>query len=617
MKAYIYSFLITVLFFGFIGASQAQELFSSSVTERSKMSTEHQKIIDDFAKIKYGKSIQMVTMGDFPSLQKKGKISFTIPGTKEKITVKAVNVVAKSLKNYHWFGELEGQTGNVNIVCVDGKTSGYISLDKDRKYEFCDAGNNKFALMEVDLSKLGVSSCGIASKAELPPPTKPGGGRIATSCSSGPVRILVVYTADGYNAALPQGVVGKANQAVNDLNGVLSASGIAKSAELVGTINMEGFFVGANQLTDDIGTSSLVFQNFGNMPNSTLYNLREQYSADLVVLIHDNPTYGDAWAIQRTIVGVSPHITDLNYGKNNGYALVSGKHITNKFTFVHEIGHLFGARHQTCSQFPTDGCDNTNATGHGYGYTSGIVGQNYNYTIMHEIVPGRKIPRFSAVGIQYENCNFGDSNNDNAKQILDVGHSTVNNYFGGTFANSISRQMAGSLILLTANVSCGADPYSHNWEISYDGFNYSPWSSGQTVGFMASCNPISVRLTSNSSDGGQAISYYWIAGTGYCGGREGVDESTEPELNQVLLQSIAPNPTSGIAIIQYYIPESQEVSVDLVDMRGQLVKPLLLGFHIMGQHQHTIETQQLTAGQYLIRLQSKDQQQTLKMIVTH
>jgi hypothetical protein len=35
------------------------------------------------------------------------------------------------------------------------------------------------------------------------------------------------------------------------------------------------------------------------------------------------------------------------------------------------------------------------------------------------------------------------------------------------------------------------------------------------------------------------------------------------------------------------------------------------------QHHHTIETQQLTAGQYLIRLQSKDQQQTLKMIVSH
>jgi Secretion system C-terminal sorting domain len=68
---------------------------------------------------------------------------------------------------------------------------------------------------------------------------------------------------------------------------------------------------------------------------------------------------------------------------------------------------------------------------------------------------------------------------------------------------------------------------------------------------------------------------------------------------------------------KYYIPESQEVSVDLVDMRGQLVKPLLSGFHIAGQHQHTIETQQITGGQYLIRLQSKDQQQSLKMIVSH
>jgi hypothetical protein len=621
MKLYNFLLFISILLASNF-QTQAQELFSSSVTERSKMSSEHQKIIDDFAKIKHGKSIQMVTIGDFPSLQKKGKISFTIPGTKEKITVKAVNVVAKNLRNYHWFGHIDKQFGDVNIVCVDGKTSGYITMQDGRKYQFYDAGNNKVAFLEVDLNNLGVSSCGTSDGSESKPtqtPTKPDGGRIATGCSGGSVRILAVYTTAGYNAALQWGgVVGQANQAVNDLNSVLSASGVAKSAELVGTINGEGYFVGANQLTGNIRESCIAFQNLGNTPNSALYNLREQYSADLVVLIHDNPNYGNTWGTQRTIIGiVNTHISTLNYGKNNGYALVSGNHMTDKFTFVHEVGHLLGARHQRCSNLTTDGCDDTDAIGHGFGYSSGILGQNYNYTIMHEIVGGTKIPRFSAVGIQYENCDFGDANSDNAKQILDIGHSTVNNYFGGVFANSISKQMAGSLILLTANVSCGSAPFSHNWEISYDGFNYSPWSSGQTVGFMPSCNPSSVRLTSNSSDGGQAISYYWINGTGYCGGREGVEENTEPELNQVLLQSISPNPTSGTATIEYYIPESQEVSIDLVDMRGQLVTPLLSGFHIAGQHHHAIETQPLTTGQYLIRLQSKNQQQTLKMIVSH
>jgi hypothetical protein len=77
------------------------------------------------------------------------------------------------------------------------------------------------------------------------------------------------------------------------------------------------------------------------------------------------------------------------------------------------------------------------------------------------------------------------------------------------------------------------------------------------------------------------------------------------------------NSDKFIAKSQYYIPESQEVSVDLVDMRGQLVKPIVSGFHIAGQHQNIIETHQLMAGQYLIRLQSKSPQQILKMIVSH
>src|SRR5690606_17234090 len=92
--------------------------------------------------------------------------------------------------------------------------------------------------------------------------------------------------------------------------------------------------------------------------NATAQNLRNQFEADLVVLLTNGAWYGG-------FVGLAEA---FGPAEDDAYAIVQVLHATSSLTFAHEVGHLMGGKHQQCSIFLNGGCDDTLGDAHGYGF---------------------------------------------------------------------------------------------------------------------------------------------------------------------------------------------------------------------------------------------------------
>ena len=79
--------------------------------------------------------------------------------------------------------------------------------------------------------------------------------------------------------------------------------------------------------------------------------------------------------------------------------------------------------------------------------------------------------------------------------------------------------------------------------------------------------------------------------------------------------SIAPNPVLTSATVSFLLPESKKISLTVYDITGRLVKTIADKEMSEGTHQLTLDTKEMNAGFYLLRLKSQDTLQTKKFIV--
>jgi Outer membrane protein Omp28/Secretion system C-terminal sorting domain len=84
--------------------------------------------------------------------------------------------------------------------------------------------------------------------------------------------------------------------------------------------------------------------------------------------------------------------------------------------------------------------------------------------------------------------------------------------------------------------------------------------------------------------------------------------------NESLSQNV-PNPCNSTTAIQFNLPFSETVSLDLYDVNGRSVRHILNGITPAGNHQAIISTTSLNAGVYYYTLQTSSGKLTRKMIV--
>jgi len=78
-----------------------------------------------------------------------------------------------------------------------------------------------------------------------------------------------------------------------------------------------------------------------------------------------------------------------------------------------------------------------------------------------------------------------------------------------------------------------------------------------------------------------------------------------------------PNPSDRQITVQFTLPQADNISIALFDMKGRQVAALNSGAQFdAGQHTVSFDVSSLAAGHYLCNIMGDDQQSTIPMVIT-
>jgi hypothetical protein len=84
---------------------------------------------------------------------------------------------------------------------------------------------------------------------------------------------------------------------------------------------------------------------------------------------------------------------------------------------------------------------------------------------------------------------------------------------------------------------------------------------------------------------------------------------------EVTLYPAAPNPFNSTVSIRYFLSRSADVSLTVYDSAGRLVQTLSEGVTASGEQRATIQGAELSAGVYLIRLDTSGTVRSMKVVL--
>lgn len=550
------------------------------------------------------KSIQLVTIANLAQHQREGYFIFKLPGVQERLISKATHIEIKSDRDFSWSGVLEEIPGTITLISQDGELFGHIAVD-DRKFELYPLGNELYALAEIDPGFLAGDECVSPPPVEKSDDSSSGYESSRFVDCSKHARVLVLYSANAENSV--PNIINTAWLALHQTNDAFRNSGIFGDAYV--QAGMAGPFSINFSETGDIWED---VQSLANMSN--VQTLRTNHGADLVILLTGD-NYGPYGVVR-----------DIGPNDATSYAIVRATAATGAYTFAHELGHLFGGRHQQCSMWNNGGCDDSTAYAHGYGFKYGFLGLTKRSTIMHQLRDSHpRILYFSNPNITYDGQPTGKVNkNHNAKQLWDeaLNVAAFRPYIGTLSASvDVKVHHPGFKQYTCEAVSiCGVAPHTYEWRISYDGFNYGSVISmeGSFTFTNPTCADVYVWLKIFSSDSQQADKFFTLSHMD-----EGCEDQRRRVEQEVLqsegmdesLFSVYPNPAKDEVNIRYYLPETGPFRVGITDSNGRQVISNDYGRLEYGWHDFSINTSRLAAGIYIVKAESGMKATILKVVV--
>lgn len=557
-----------------------------------------------------------VKLNALATSQKDGILVLHIAG-RPIITATASHVEYESASEYEWIGKTDDDRGTVIIVSRTGRVCAHISTPAG-VYEVFPAPGGLYCLQIVDPEKAWDVGCATTSS----PNSKPDNGRTAAiepavkqddnaNAKMQPCqaltypRVLVLYTPKALTlAGNLTNLTDHVNLSISQFNSCIYNSGITSAAALVlAGIAPLNFVENKNAMDND--KESLI-------DNVTAQNLRNQHKADVVVLLTDG------WYSDGNARGVSGTQT---LEVERAYSIVELWHATARKTFAHEVGHLYGCRHDDTAGSPS----------YAQGYNIKTLGFTSDRTIMvgksiNENQASNRLLNFSNPNIQVSGKATGTNDENNAQRVTES-HPIVG-AFRPDPANPLNAFVDGPTWVSSPGgknyelyYSCGSAPYTFSWQYSYDGVNYmlSNTTSDVFTWYFSQSQKIYLKGTV-TSNGQSATTYITVTAqlpaNPYKVSEVGNDTiAPQPELPHLIA---TPNPADDLINVSYNLQSDTQVRLDMLDQSGKVIETLKddKALSHKGHYSFKMNSKDLSVGAYFIRLITSYGITTYRVIIT-
>ena len=611
MPARAFVLLFAFCFFTQAMFAQTQSILAPSSLTVSQLNSSQLAKFNKLSASTLHDNFQLVEVQNLASSQVNGKIRLalsSLPCTDMIFTVTTINYTSEN--DYYWYGTIESevdaacQGGYITLMAKGGEKFGAVVFD-DYSYEFQDLGNGVQAFSRFKLENGSESECsqgGGSYRTQPPPPSPESAGRIIP-CEplAWEVRVMVLWTPAAAN--IEANINNRIALALAQTNQAYINSQVGTGMNLVLAHSQQIAF------TETWGTNDV--QVLAN--NAVVQNLRNQFQADVVILL-TNGNYGGLFGAVRA---VGPNF-------NNAFGVVQTNSATaGRHTFAHEMGHIFGCRHND---------DNTPGIGHGLAFNTGwLIFTKTRYTLV-TTTPANKSRElhYSNPDVRIKNTPTGDATfRNNAQQHRNTGLMVAN-----FFQNAPTTVMGIDIIqpdpnvccksvTAEADIYCGTPPYYFNWTISYDGVNWDLLPNSEIVTFNTACNrqTLIIELAVTDANGQfRTVRRYYNADCGQevrinkPGNKEDKPAKEEPK-RAGIIQNLYPNPSGSVAKVDMFVTEAGNVKIEVVDVTGNTLRQVYNGTLPKGRKTIAINTNGLRPGTYRLRVVSKQKTEYYQFVV--
>ena len=567
MKQKILYICLYIILFPIFAFSQNLELIDYVDMQRIQLNEKQQNLVDVITERPQTKAQRLIRINSFVNLKSASSLSLNLFG-REVIEVQNKSIRTKNNGATIWEGKTDDPTGTFIFVLSEGNNlSGYI-ISSTLNYEIEPLANGLHALVEIDGSKFAPESTPV--KVDINEKEKNQSANYYST--SDEIDVLVAYT---NRAKLNSGNIDNLIDGSSALaNGSFSNSSISATLNIVKKVEVNYLESGS------FATDLIALRNKTDGEMDNIHTLREQYGADLVVLILGSGDFCGKAFIPSSF--------------STAFSVVEYSCAGNGLTFAHEIGHNLGAAHDLAHA-------NVSAFSYGHGYKD----LNWRTIMASNLLPENRINYWSNPEVDFVVPGQGSvpmgtvTDEDNAR-VWDERKSTVSGFNPKKPEVSISGPTTmdeGDSETWIANVTGEAPPYTYVWEREINGNSTQVSTSSSYSGIQNDNFLLSVTAT----DASGGIDYTEIpvvvndgGGCIFC--------KTVSNPTKFSIENNYPNPFNPTTKIRYALPEQAQVSLTVYSVTGQKVATLVNGSVGSGFHEVTFEAGAYSSGLYIARI---------------